>query len=188
MQTVSQLLTIKLVCWSTQSRRTISRISWRRENLDLTIVDFMRKIRTVHIQQQSAVPSVICAPQYESDTTTTTTLTDEEKEQKLQKFIVSNNLGKPNLRAAFLNSSLREAMELMRPANALLKRAPSTTDRLSDVHHVFIIDDTTGKPLFELTPGCVLELVALPARERVFWRVEPCELHSIYRNRKLPAV
>ncbi|CAL6361720.1 unnamed protein product [Bathycoccus prasinos] len=44
-------------------------------------------------------------------------------------------------------------MELMRPANALLKRAPSTTDRLSDVHHVFIIDDTTGKPLFELTPG-----------------------------------
>jgi hypothetical protein len=156
------------------------------ENLDLTIVDFMRKIRTVHIQQQSAVPSAIGAPQYESDTTTTTTLTDEEKEQKLKKFIVSNNLGKPNLRAAFLNSSLREAMELMRPANALLKRAPSTTDRLSDVHHVFIIDDTTGKPLFELTPGCVLELVALPARERVFWRVEPCELHSIYRNRKLP--
>ena len=157
------------------------------ENLDLTIVDFMRKIRTVHIRQQSAVPSAIGAPQYESDTTTTTTLTDEEKEQKLKKFIVSNNLGKPNLRAAFLNSSLREAMELMRPANALLKRAPSTTDRLSDVHHVFIIDDTTGKPLFELTPGCVLELVSLPARERVFWRVEPCELHSIYRNRKLPA-
>ena len=116
-----------------------------------------------------------------------TTVTDEEKEQKLQKLIVSNNLGKPNLRAAFLNSSLREAMELMRPANALLKRAPSTTDRLSDVHHVFIIGDTTGKPLFELTPGCVLELVVLPARERMFWRVEPCGLHSIYRNRKLAA-
>ena len=110
------------------------------ENLDLTIVDFMRKIRTEHIQL---------------------------------------------LRVAFLTSSLREVMELMRPANALLKRAPTSSERLSDVHHVFIIEEETGKPLFELTPGSVLELVALPARERVFWRVEPCELHSVYRNRKV---
>jgi len=80
---------------------------------------------------------------------------------------------------------LREVMELMRPANALLKHAPTSSERLSDVHHVFIIEEETGKPFFELTPGCVLELVALPARERVFWRVEPCELHSVYRNRKV---
>jgi hypothetical protein len=76
-------------------------------------------------------------------------------------------------------------MELMRPANALLKHAHTSSERLPDVHHVFIIEEETGKPLFELTPGSVLELVALPARERVFWRVEPCELHSVYRNRKV---
>ena len=156
------------------------------ENLDLTIVDFMRKIRTVHIHQQSAVPSAVGAPQYESDTTPTT-LTDEEKEQKLQKFIVSNNLGKPNLRAAFLNSSLREAIELMRPANALLKRAPSTTDRLSDVHHVFIIDDTTGKPLFELTPGCVLSSSRSRLASACFGESSRASSTRFYRNRKLPA-
>ena len=154
------------------------------ENLDLTIVDFMRKIRTEHIQLQSTMPPAVGVPQYESDTTTTSA-TDEDQKQKLQKFIVSNNVGKPNLRAAFLTSSLREVMELMRPANALLKHAHTSSERLSDVHHVFIIEEETGKPLFELTPGSVLELVALPARERVFWRVEPCELHSVYRNRKV---
>ena len=161
------------------------------ENLDLTIVDFMSKIRTEHIQQQSEIPSAIGVPQYGSDTTTTitttaTTITDEEQSKNLHSHMIvgANTLGKPNLRAAFLNSSLREVMELMRPANVLHKHAPTLSDRLSDAHHVFIIEEKNGKPLFELTPGCVLELCALPAKERVFWRVEPCELHSVYRNRK----
>ena len=118
------------------------------ENLDLTIVDFMSKIRTEHIQQQSEIPSAIGVPQYGSDTTTTitttaTTITDEEQSKNLHSHMIvgANTLGKPNLRAAFLNSSLREVMELMRPANVLHKHAPTLSDRLSDAHHVFIIEE-----------------------------------------------
>ena len=132
----------------------------------------MSKIGIEHIQQQSEIPSAIGVPQYGSDTTTTTTttattITDEEQSKNLHSHMIvgANTLGKPNLRAAFLNSSLREVMELMRPANVLHKHAPTLSDRLSDAHHVFIIEEKNGKPLFELTPGCVLELCALPAKE-----------------------
>lgn len=152
-------------------------------NLNLSIVDFTKRMRSKKNVNNAHVQQATMSKNLTADETT-----DEDKRKNVSpngpfakegKETEDDELlsGKPNLRVTFLQSLLRDAMELMRPNNISGHRKQ---DRFSDVHHVFVINEN-GEPLFELTPGDILELVALPTAHKVFWRCEPCELHSVYR-------